>query len=273
MIGFAVLVAAGSVAYALGLPGLATSGPAGQRLQLDPCYKPAPADFGPLDESFADVGDEPWVFVRGPANRVMPVRATVDRLGQSIPIRLNDGSRASLRVENAPCAPPDECDPEPCFNPDESYWIEVSSSTGRRVAHLHFCGPYNEFHVAPVDLLGGRGDEILLIRARGHAAPPIGDEVKIWTLEDGRGRVVLPEQQVSGGFGTAPTNCARWRARLLIDLEQRKPRSLRLQTRFGARPGCQICDDATIAAVRHARLLRFDARRGQYDRFHVALVR
>src|SRR5512144_1159491 len=90
-----------------------------QRLQLDPCYKAPPTDFGPLDDSFTDAGGEPWVFVRGPANRVTPVRATVDRLGQSVPIRLNDGSRAILRVENAPCASPDDCEPEPCFNPGE----------------------------------------------------------------------------------------------------------------------------------------------------------
>jgi hypothetical protein len=61
-----------------------------------------------------------------------------------LPIRLDDGTTGTVRVESRPCTAADDCEPFDCGCPlpYESYWIDVDDSVGRTVAHLHLWAVY-----------------------------------------------------------------------------------------------------------------------------------
>jgi hypothetical protein len=224
----------------------------------------------------------PWVLASG-----TPLRGWHNDGGQQlakarVPIGLDDGSTGWLTVSQEPCTDVQRCggsrDDCGCFEFD-SYWITVRAADGHRVARLHLWAAYGIFDVVPVDLVDGRGDEIVIVRVPAHSSPGTGPDLKIWKVQatqpidlspaDGAGNALPVAGYVETMEGAYP--CARWRTRLVIDPESAKPRSIALRTDLGIyewQPdGCHLNDEgaARVASLRGAHRLRFE--NGRY-RFH-----
>ena len=240
---------------------LAAAGPGGQQ-SLPPGFRE------PTDQFWAS----PWVFDQ----RGSPLRALHNAMRQTFggpfEIRLDDGSRGTLRVESRPCVPGDDCEPVDCGCPldYESYWVEVVDARGERAARMHLWAAYGVFDVVPVDLVGGPGDELIIVRIPAHASPPVGHDLKIWQLGRTKPVDLLEPVPVAGLFDTQPIGCAQWRMRLVVDLASAKPRAVSLRSEFAARPRpggttiCRLIDDAVArhASLQRGHVLRFE--RGRY---------
>ena len=74
-----------------------------------------------------------------------------------MPIRLDDGSLGTRRVETRPCGAGEDCGPYDCGCPVEhdSYWIEITGADGRVVSRMHLWAAYGAFQVVPVDIVDG----------------------------------------------------------------------------------------------------------------------
>jgi hypothetical protein len=214
--------------------------------QISPdCREPLPAGFRPLDELNRK---EPWL---------LPLRG-------SQTVRLDDGATATIRVEPGPCTGGD-CERDRRSFEQDSFWITIDRP-GREAARIHAWAPYGELDVIPQDLVGGPGDELLIVRIRGRASPPLGNEARIVQLE-GREARELGIFQLGGNLVTQPVACARWRTRLAVDPDRPKPRELRLHTELYMMPCCRIDAEsaAALERLRRGDRLRFDAKRRAYQ--------
>ena len=261
--------------FAMALFGGVAVSLAGAQQAINPARGRIPAGFQRLDNSF---WEGPWVLTSGNAGE--PVlrwhnddlrRRTMRR---PVPFHLDDGTIGTLRVYAAPCltaacgGPRDDCG---CFD-NESYWIDVLDSSGHVVAHLHLWAAYGVFDVVPIDLVGGPGDELMIVRRPQHASPPHGPDLKIWTINAGRATDLLSREgrakefDVAGYIGTLETAvpCARWQTRLLVDVASEKPRPITLQADFAAHgePGldCRLSAEGTkqVASLKRERQLHFE---------------
>ena len=239
----------------LGLLG-AEAGVARQDTQR--CAEPPPAGFATLD---AVNRDGPWVF---DARTRSPLTAFGRQ--QSIPVRLDDGATAVGRILEAPCGREETCDPVDCgCLRIDRHRLEVAGARGD-VRRADFWLPYGEVTIVPVDLVGGAGDELVVIRIPGRSAPPAGHEVKIWRLDGPAPRDLGPGIQIAGRFVTTPIGCAQWRRSVSIDVRAPKPRSLSMTAMLGA-TGCCVFDDDEqnrLEAVRRPALIKFDPSSGTY---------
>jgi hypothetical protein len=241
------------------------------------------SDFRVLDNAF---WQGPWVFSAGRNGAVAHLHNTMEMATNGpIPIRLDDRSTGTLRVEAAPCNSADECpDDCGCFAND-SYWIDVADSKGRNVSHLHLWAAYGVFDIVPIDLIGGPGDELMIIRIPQHASPAHGPDLKIWKLSPKKPVDLLARDDKNWKLGSRPidldtgdavwfpvagplrtvdtaVSCADWRAHLFVSSKDAKPRSIALRADFAtADPsGCQLSADGAdqAAVLRQAHMLRFE---------------
>jgi hypothetical protein len=178
-------------------------------------------------------------------------------------------------VSQEPCTDVERCggprDDCGCFDSD-SYWINVRGSRGQTVARLHLWAAYGIFDVVPVDLIGGPGDELVIVRSPAHSSPPIGLNLKIWKIKaatpvditplDQSGKELWVANYIETMEGAIP--CARWRTRLHIDPAAAKPRTIALRADFGAYDwpptGCHVNDEGAkrTGTLRRTQRLRFE---------------
>ena len=182
------------------------------------------------------------------------------------PIRLDDGTRGMLSVIARPCERGDDCTPHDCgcTLSDESFWIEIRRANDQVLMRKHLWAAYQEFHLFAADIVGSPGDELLIARIPGHASPPHGWELKIWSLTPSR---EIGTMHVSTWFpGALPYTCAWWMATLTVETRVPKPRPIHLKGDFAA-TGCCSLNDATVRRVtlmKQPHALRFDERLGTY---------
>lgn len=207
-----------------------------------------PAGFEKLDDEF---WNGPWVYSSG--KQPAAIAGLHHAMGKAstgpMPIRLDNGSIGALHVTAGPCTA-DECGPDDCgcFAAD-SFWIDVSDSLGRSVARLHLWAAYGHFDVIPVDLIDAPGDELLIIRSPGRAAPPLGPDLKIWTLGSTKPTDLIPRKSdedlvfLAGRLRTVEgaIPCASWRTRLSVNLDEPKPRWITRRAEFAAHDWPQSC--------------------------------
>ena len=198
-------------------------------------------------------------------------QAVIGFTGVPVFFHLDDGTVGTLHVYAGACVNPAECggprDDCGCFESD-SYWIDVLDLTGRTVAHLHLWAAYGDFDVVPVDLVDGRGDELVIVRRPAHSAPPTGLDLRIWKLSSARAEPLLAEQSlaVSGYLQTVEgaVPCATWRTRLLIDRSSTKPRTIALRADFAVddwpESGCHPSNAGTqdMNHLKRERRLQFE---------------
>ena len=218
--------------------------------QIPGCQEPPPAGFRPFDDLNKK---EPWLDVGGSFR--LEAEAT----------RLDDGSRAIIRVRPGPCTGR-ECEPARSSFEQDSFWITIDAE-GREAARIHVWAPYGEIDVIPQDLVGGPGDELLIVRIRGRASPPLGNEVRIVQLEEREARE-LGRFQLGGNLVTHPVACARWRTSLVVNPDDPKPRAVTLRRVFYAMPCCRILDDsvAELKQLRRDERVQFQPALGRYER-------
>jgi hypothetical protein len=219
----------------------------------------------------------PWVFSRrGPNPVPFPAIAhrSMDQLTDGrIPIRLDDGTKGTLRTESRECAPGEDCAPYDCGctgGEVESVWIEVRNAADDLVSRMHLWASYGNYQIVPVDLIDGPGDELMIFRIPNHASPPIGFDMKIWKLGGAKPTALQSFEHVAGHLPTFPFSCATWRTFMTVDLTKAKPRSIGLMTESSASADCRCYkeSDNEIAQLNDIRLksaLRFDIRIRQYE--------
>jgi hypothetical protein len=236
------------------------------------------AGFVPIDDARPFwVGS--WVFARtATTERVMPRFFTTDQQfgdgplpNKPLRLRLDDGLFGTMQVEAGPCAG-DECEPDDCgcLN-DDGFWINVTDSAGRRVAHFHLWAAYGRFDVVPVDLIDGPGDELIIVRIPRHSVPKQGLDLKIWKLGSVKPMELVERIKVADSldYVTGAEPCAVWKTRLIVGVAEHKPRSitLRPEFRYSDWPdgGCQLSQDGLdrVAALKRDAVLRFQG--GRYS--------
>lgn len=196
-----------------------------------------------------DIWNRPWVFetVGTQKSALAALESTHgarQRLGP-IPIRLEDGSIGTIRVEAGPCGPQASCTGPRvdcgCFY-DDSYWILIVDSRGLQIKRLHFWAAYGLFQIVPLDLTGGRGDELLIFRVPTHAAPPVGYDIKIWEIGQAAPRDLANSEHVAGHLPAIKmaVSCVFWKTTFLVDPKEAKPRPLTLQIEVSVSPECPM---------------------------------
>ena len=231
-----------------------------------PCAESPLAGFRVLDDGF---WKGPWVF---DARRFEPFPAIALPSGQTttrpVPVRLDDGSVGTLRVEMRPCRATEDCTPRDCGCPldDESFWIAITNAAGQRVARLHLWAAYRIFQIVPLDLVDGPGDELVIVRVPAHASPPIGHDLKIWKVGASTPVDLGGLEHVAGTLASSPFACARFQLGLSVDLTAAKPRAIALRPEFAASACCRLGPEAQsrLAALRGGQTLRFDVTTGKY---------
>jgi hypothetical protein len=184
---------------------------------------------------------------------------TGDGADQQIRIRLDDARVGTLRIVEGACSPPAECASRDCGCFDyDSYWVEVSNERGI-VVRMHVWAAYGGIRIAPIDLVDGPGDELLVFRIPGRASPPLGYDLRIWKIGATKPVEIGALERVSRRFGSTPIGCAGWKTRLLIDPEAPKPRPITLQTDIAVERGCEIFEETDLLTIlRKDRVLRFE---------------
>jgi hypothetical protein len=229
----------------------------------------------PSDIKERDVWNEPWVYeAQGPERRALTALHTIQvrqqRVGP-IPIRLDDGSLGTMTAEAGSCGPQDACigprDDCGCFD-DDSYWIYIADSTGRRIKRLHFWAAYGRFQIVPVDIIGGPGDELFIFRVPAHASPQVGYDIKIWLIDQSAPRDLANGEHVAGHIPARKyaTSCVLWKTTFSVDLAGAKPRALQLGIDVGTSPGCPASEtvDIAIDKLQPKEELRFNSTTGKY---------
>jgi hypothetical protein len=236
----------------------------------------------------------PWVFSRGGSNPVpFPAIAhrSIEQLTDGpIPIRLDDGTKGTLRTESRECGPGEDCAPYDCGctgGAVERVWIEVRNAADALVSRMHLWASYGDYQIVPVDLVDGPGDELMIFRIPNHASPPIGFDMKIWkigatkpidlhtqtshiAIRGAKPTELEGFEHVAGHLPTLPFSCATWRTFMTVDLTKPKPRSIALMTELSASEDCRCYKESRneIARVNDIRLrsaLRFNVRTRQYE--------
>jgi hypothetical protein len=245
----------------------ATSRASGQGAASSPRDQRFPAGFRALD---ADFWSGPWVFRESGSSAVV-LPALRNSMGQRsngpVPIRLDDGSIGTLRIESKPCTSTENCEPFDCGCPleYESYWIEVADARAKRVARMHLWAAYGVFDIVAVDLIDGPGDELVIVRVPSHASPPIGHDLKLWKVGPTMPVELTQPISLAGIFGTQLIGCARWRTHLFVDLSESKPRTVALRSEFAATvagfPATAVCrleaqESSRVAILRRGQELR-----------------
>jgi hypothetical protein len=252
-------------------------GDVGQEALRQACTAPRPTGVAPLDDGYRS---RPFVFdAIDPSRPLASLRRMNMREPQveSTTIRLDDGTVGRLRAVSEPCTGA-ECQPEDCGCPSatDGFFVEVSGPDGRRIARWHLWAAYGIFQLVPVDLVGGPGDEIIAIRVPAHASPPIGFDIKVWTLTGSTVTELAPSDVfVERALATFPFACARWKDTLVVDGRSAKPRAIELRPAIGMSECCQVINprdfgDADLQekisfdSAHRVRTLRYDSATKKY---------
>ena len=168
----------------------------------------------------------PWAGEHAADRGVRPTSAVVR-------IRFDDGQTGFLRVEAGGCKPGEACAPTDWSSyspPSDSHWLVATDASGRVVFREHFWAPYGLVDAVPIDLVDGPGDEVLIIRTWAHASPSVGFALLVWKVGGAR-PIDLSARVIVGAWLRAVQSS--WRADLMIDLTQPKPRTIELRRTFG----------------------------------------
>ncbi len=220
-----------------------------------PCDDPIPAGF--VDQARVSWSG-PWVFrPRSQSQDALPWvgERPADRSGArpksaTVAIHFDDGRAGLLRIEQRDCMSGEPCASDDCcsasLNPYDSHWLIASDESGKQVFREHFWAPYELVEVVPVDLVDGPGDEVIIVRTWAHASPSVGFALEVWKVGGAR-PIDLSGRVIVGTWITFPfTN---WRANLVIDTAQVKPRSIEMSRQLGIVPcGTLTSVDRTEAA-------------------------
>ena len=138
----------------------------------------------------------------------------------------------------------------------------------RVVSTRELWAAYGMVTLVAVDLAGGPGDELVLVRNPQRSSPPSGRDLKIWRLDrPAPVDLVAGHVDLASNFVTMPVVCARWQARISVDLSAPKPRPIAMRHELGSRGCCHILPDdnsPSVDALRRERRLQFDAAAGRY---------
>ena len=237
----------------------------GARQAASPCGTQLPAGFVERDS----VGwSGPWVFRAGGGTDTALPWVGLRSGRRSLPIHLDDGRGATVHIEEGECKPGQTCASDDCCSislaPSDSLWLVADDSSGRSLFREHFWAPYQDVEVVPVDLVDGPGDEVMIVRTWAHASPAVGFALEIWKVGGSR-PVELSGRVIVGAWLT--TWRTNWRADLVVDPTQPKPRAIGVRRTFGALD-CEpltASDRAAAAALGRASALVFDRASGKYD--------
>jgi hypothetical protein len=216
-----------------------------------PCTEPPPAGFKAFD---ARSWDGPWVFDAA-TSAPLP---SFSKLDTPVPIRFDDGSAGAVRVIASP-------------GNDDQFRVDVTDARGQVIGTGGLWAAYGLVTIVPVDLTGGSGDELVIVRVPGRSSPPSGNELRIWRLDaPAPADLVTDSIMIAQGFVTTPINCARWWGRLTVDRASPKPRGLSVQHDLGSMGCCRILRESgrpTVDALQRERRILFDATSGRYRDF------
>lgn len=228
----------------------------------DSCNEPLPKGvkkLGPLRYR------GPWVFRqgRGGYQALRSIDNSDGRLKKGrLEIHLDDGSIGALTVERRECRPGEDCGPFDCgcfAGAGDSYWVHVRDATGRRVTDFHLWAAYGNFQIVAADLVGGRGDELLILRQPNRGSPMYRYDLTIFRLGGAK-----PVELGSLGYVCEWLNCccSAWRDNIYIE-GSGKPHRLVLHREIMADPCCRALGSTDELGRR--RVFRFSASRRKYE--------
>jgi hypothetical protein len=223
-----------------------------QRAPQSPDFPlPAAAREFPPDPEFNPYAP-PWVFA---ADRTTthPL-ALLKTAGESMAVALDDGTGGTVRAESDPCTK-DQAD---CYFPDDRLALVISDGAGKVIARGTFTTGYGSFAATPVDLVGGPGDELVIVTG-GRGSPPSGLFMDIWQVGTGTFMPLLHGMKIEGNVPSRSINCVRWRYDVVVGTTSLKPRPLLLKGRIGYRGPCSTDAEgaAELGAVLRGQTVRF----------------
>ena len=203
-------------------------------------------------ESEPRFGRGPWIFLESGAEHQPAPATQFDGVGtKTASIRLDDGRSGVVAVASAPCSAGERCAPADCgCHASDRYQLSVMTSQGTLLAETHIWAAYGLLTVVTADLLGGPGDEVLLVRPLGRSAPPNGLDLKILALSSGSMRDVLASHQITGNLSGTPMVCGQWRSRVVVDARAPKPRALTVRHHVLVPDNCVLDEPARAEALR-----------------------
>jgi hypothetical protein len=151
----------------------------------------------------------------------------------SLPFHFDDGSIGRVAVESRECSASDGCGTDDCGS-DDNVLIQVFNSSAQRVATWLRCAAYGAFSLVPVDLINGRGDELIFVYRYGRSSPPSGLDLAIWSFRSDQPVLVSDTIRVADYLSTpcGAVACIWWQTRLVIGEDARKPRMVTLRATF-----------------------------------------
>ena len=154
--------------------------------------------------------DEPCFFLDG-----MDVTVSfVSTPSAVLPIHLDDGTKATAQVEST-------VEGDGGYLLSDSFQLHVTYAGGEKQFKAEFLACYHAFQLAAVDLVGGPGDEILLVSQQERGWPAFSPLLQIYAIADS-GLIDLGEVEL----GASITACgAQWEEHVHI---QPGPKPLRL---------------------------------------------
>ena len=190
-----------------------------------------PPGFKAVDD-LAAFWDPPWVYYQSGVENAIPVptlrlRGLSERKPTgywSVPVRFDDGTTGTFRVAPYSSLPKDI----------DHARIQVRSPSDRVVSETDWYAAYGQLSITPIDLLGGPGDELIIVEIKTHASPPTGHSMAVWTISTPTPTLISQPLDVANLFASEQIGCARWKSVALVDMTTPKPRSLLLQPHFAA---------------------------------------
>ncbi|MDD5749131.1 MAG: hypothetical protein PHP64_08870 [Actinomycetota bacterium] len=176
-----------------------------------PYQKPLPKGFESMDDAS---WDPPWIFKKS-QHGWKPLteldNSHGDLRNNPIKIRLDNGTRGSLKVEQRDCRKGEDCSPYDCGCFDyDSYWIHIKNAAGQEVGKYHLWAAYGGFEIIPVDLVDGPGDELIIIRIPNRGSPSVGRQLLIWKLGGKKPADLTPEKDFFAASWFNGCCCAIW---------------------------------------------------------------
>lgn len=148
--------------------------------------KPPPLRQNVASLALADSYRGPWMF-DSRDRHWRPVK-TIDnsylraRRGP-LAIRLDGGRRGFVSIRQQACAGAADCSPADCgCFAEDSYMVRVTDDRGRKVAETQLWAAYGNYQLAAADLLGGDGDELLVVRQPNRGSPVYRYDLKVMRI-------------------------------------------------------------------------------------------
>jgi hypothetical protein len=175
----------------------------------------------------------------------------VSKAGDPLALRLEDGTLGKVTVEDV------VQDPNVTHFADD-YIIRVLSSRRETLAAIPLEASYSIFQLTVADIVGGPGEEILVVSQQGRGSTVLYRILQIYSLE---GKKVIDRGHF--GIATFVTNCAFWNEAVIIP-KTGKPMALGLARAFYTKD-CPQEPELTKAQNQPPRSLRFSEKLGSYE--------